>query len=133
MKMEKTKMLSRTYNPQKTQGKPYKVKKAHKIRKDVYGQEEIPEHENKTGDRHPRSVINFHQSDEKLHPTQKPVKMFEFLIKSYSNENNLVCDPFIGSGTTAVACHNTLRRFVGCDINEEYVNLAKSRLKTPKT
>ena len=59
--------------------------------------------------------------------------MFEFLIKSYSNENNLVCDPFIGSGTTAVACHNTLRRFVGCDINEEYVNLAKSRLKTPKT
>ena len=58
-----------TYNPQKTPGKPYKVK-AHKIKKDVYGQEGVIELENKTGDRHPTSVIKCHQSDEKLHPTQ---------------------------------------------------------------
>jgi site-specific DNA-methyltransferase (adenine-specific) len=66
--------------------------KAQKIKKDVYGQESIIEHENVTGDRHPRSVDKYHQAGEKLHPTQKTVDLCEWLIKTYSNENDLVLD-----------------------------------------
>ena len=118
------------YNPQMTEGKPYNWKST-RSKGEASAFSGSGEIVNK-GTRHPRSVQRFAQ-ERGLHPTQKPVKMFEFLIQSYSNENNLVCDPFIGSGTTAIACRNTSRRLVGCDINEEYVKLAKSRIKPLKT
>lgn len=62
------------------------------------------------------------------HPTQKPVKLFEWLIKSYTNENNLVLDNCMGSGTTAVACINTNRNFIGFEKDEKYYNLALDRI-----
>jgi hypothetical protein len=68
---ERKKQPKWTYNPQKKTGKPYNVK-WHKTH-DVFGQAEVPTHENTTEDRHPNSVIKFHQSGEKLHPTQKPL------------------------------------------------------------
>ena len=66
--------VNRTYNPQKSPGKPWKVK-GHKINKDVYGQNGIIDLENITGDRHPKSVLKFHQNVDKLHPTQKPLEL----------------------------------------------------------
>ncbi len=118
----------KTYNPQKTKGKSYK-RKAREIKKDVYGQTHIPEHENKTGDRHPTSIIKFKNPNNKsLHRTQKPVTVCEWLIKTYSNENDLVLDFTMGSGTTGVACKNTNRRFIGVEMDKEIFKIAEKRL-----
>jgi DNA modification methylase len=58
----------------------------------------------------------------RFHPTQKSLKLFEALIKKHSNENDLVMDTFLGGGTTAIACKNTKRKFIGCELNKEYVD-----------
>jgi site-specific DNA-methyltransferase (adenine-specific) len=63
-----------------------------------------------------------------LHPTQKPVSLFEYLIKTYTNEGDLVLDNCMGSGTTAIACINTNRNYLGFELNEEYYELAKNRI-----
>ena len=117
-----------TYNPQKTPGKPYKIK-AYISRKDVYGQEQIPEHENKSGDRHPRSVMKYHQSDEKLHPTQKPSNLCEYLIKTYSNENDVVLDFCAGSGSSIIGCIKSNRNYIGIEKNEDIFDIAKERIE----
>ena len=62
------------------------------------------------------------------HPTQKPVEVMEWLIKRLSNENDIILDPFMGSGSTGVACKNTNRRFIGIELNEDYYNMAIKRL-----
>ncbi len=72
----------------------------------------------------------FH-SDDRFHPTQKPVKLFSDLIIKHSNKGDLVMDPFMGSGTTAVAAISNSRNFIGCDIDQKYVNLALSRIHKP--
>ena len=72
----------------------------------------------------------FHSND-RFHPTQKPVKLFSDLIIKHSNEGDLVIDPFMGSGTTAVAAILNSRNFIGCDIDKEYVDLALSRIAKP--
>lgn len=77
---------------------------------------------------YPRSVVKFSNDQSGLHPTQKPQKLFEYLIQTYTNEGDLVCDPFCGSGTTAAAAKNTGRRFIGIEINPEYVEISKKRL-----
>ena len=74
-------------------------------------------HENITGDRHPRSVIKCHQSVEKLHPTQKPVDLW--LIKTYTNENDLVLDFCMGSGTTIEAAIKSKRNYIGIEKDAE--------------
>lgn len=127
----------KTYNPQKTKGKPYK-RKGSEIIKDVYGQTNVPTHDNKTGDRYPTSIIKFnnHINHKKqnanhiksLHRTEKPVPLCEWLIKSYSNENDLVLDFTMGSGTTGEACKNTNRRFIGVEIDKEIFKIAHKRL-----
>ena len=63
-----------------------------------------------------------------LHPTQKPVDLLEYLIKTYTNEDDLVLDFTMGSGSTGVACLNTNRRFVGIELEEKYFGIAKERL-----
>jgi site-specific DNA-methyltransferase (adenine-specific) len=70
--------------------------------------------------------------DWKPHPTQKPVKLLRFLVEDYTNEGDIVFDPFVGSGTTAVACQWAKRHFIACEINPEYAAIATSRLKEPK-
>ena len=69
-----------------------------------------------------------HNSSGKLHPTQKPVELLEWLIKTYTNENDLVLDNCMGSGSTGVACVNTNRRFIGIEIEKEYFDIAVSRI-----
>ena len=112
------------YNPQMTEGKPY-TWNSERSKGEATGFSGGGAIHN-TGTRHPRSVIQCKQQ-RGLHPTQKPESLFEFLIQSYSQPGDLVCDPFVGSGTTAVSAFKTGRRFTGCDISIEYVKLARSR------
>jgi site-specific DNA-methyltransferase (adenine-specific) len=63
------------------------------------------------------------------HPTQKPIKLLEYLVLTYTNKGQLIIDPFMGSGTTGVACVNCQRRFIGIEINEEYFDIACKRIK----
>ena len=64
-----------------------------------------------------------------LHPTQKPVPLFEYLIKTYTNEGDTVLDNVMGSGTTGIACLNTNRNFIGMELDENYFNIAKERIE----
>ena len=82
--------------------------------------------------RYPSSVQEFNNrasGDRGKHPTQKPVKLFEYLIKTYTNKNDLILDNCLGSGTTALACQNLKRNFIGIEINSDYVKIARERLK----
>lgn len=78
-------------------------------------------------ERHPTSIKRFNR-DRGLHPTQKPVALFEYLIRTYTNEGEVVLDNCIGSGTTAVAAINTGRRFIGIEREPEYVAIANQRI-----
>lgn len=84
-----------------------------------------------SGLKYPKSILNFpkHSSQSKLHPTQKPVALFEYLIKTYSNEDDLILDNCAGSGTTAVAAENLNRRWICIEKEEEYYNKAVERLR----
>lgn len=64
-----------------------------------------------------------------MHPTQKPVALLEYLIKTYTNENDIVLDNCMGSGSTGVACLNTNRNFIGIELDENYFNIAKERIE----
>jgi len=77
---------------------------------------------------YPRSVIKFKSQGKTVHPTQKPVPLFEYLIKTYTNENETVLDNCIGSGTTAVACLNANRNFIGIELEQTYVDIANERI-----
>jgi len=119
-----------TYNPQKTEGKPYKVNGTEfkNQQKDVYGSSSVITHENKTGDRHPTSIVKFNNPKKSVHRTQKPVALCEWLIKTYSNEDDLVLDFTMGSGTTGLACKNTKRRFIGIEKDENIFEIAYNRI-----
>lgn len=81
----------------------------------------------------PSSVLEFNvvpNRKGKLHPTQKPVDLMEWLIKTYTNENDTVLDFTMGSGSTGVACKNLNRNFIGIEIDENYFNIAKNRIET---
>ena len=80
----------------------------------------------------PSSIVLFNTEPNrkgKVHPTQKPVKLMEYLIKTYTNEGNTVLDPFMGSGSTGVACVNTDRDFIGIELKQDYFDIASSRIK----
>ena len=83
------------------------------------------------GLRYPLQVIKFQRDvlTSKLHPTQKPLALMEYLIKTYTNENDIVLDFTMGSGTTGVACKNLNRNFIGIELNTEYFEIAKNRIK----
>lgn len=78
------------------------------------------------------SVVRFPNGSSKIHPTQKPLKLFEYLMEVSSNKGDLVCDPFVGSGTTAVAAKKLNRNYICSDINEKYVKIAKERVNETK-
>jgi site-specific DNA-methyltransferase (adenine-specific) len=132
-----------TYNPIKSQIKEkYRKRKREKDR--YTGYSSIGEcndfYENK-GERFPTSIIKFSNWNGALfgdntkatkHPTQKPVALFEYLIKTYTNEGDLVLDNCIGSGTTAIACINTGRNFIGIEKDFEYYSKGKERINKSK-
>ena len=83
------------------------------------------------GFRYPETVIFFQQKwrrQDQYHPTQKPVALLEYLIKTYTNEGKAVLDNCMGSGSTGVACVNTNRNFIGIELDENYFNIAKERI-----
>lgn len=75
------------------------------------------------------NIIKAKKTDNELHPTQKPVNLMEYLIEKSSEKGDLVMDCFSGSGTTAIACHNTGRRFIGWEIDNDYYNTSIKRLQ----
>lgn len=78
---------------------------------------------------YPKAIIQFNNERKQLHPTQKPVPLLEYLIKTYTNENEIVLDNCMGSGSTGVACLNTNRNFIGIELDKEYFEIAKNRIK----
>ena len=118
------------YEPQMSKGTPYKRKYTpNKVNNLGYGIQGV-ETDNK-GTRHPTTVLDFPQKwrrQDQIHPTQKPVELIEFLVKSYCPEGGLVLDNCMGSGTTAVACINTNRKFIGFEIEEKYFKIANVRI-----
>jgi len=87
---------------------------------------------NTTGLRYPRTVQYFKTAESEgkvYHPTQKPLVLFEYLIKTYSNEGDLILDNCIGSGTTALACINTKRDYIGMELEQKYYDITLARIK----
>lgn len=86
--------------------------------------------------KYPRSVLDFQKPHPAIHPTQKPVPLVEWIIKTYTNEGELILDNCMGSGTTAVAAINTNRHFIGFELQKEYFDIANKRIdearKKPK-
>ena len=119
------------YYPQMTEGEPYKPRVGKK-KTEVYN--EIPNHTFRNGSkgpRYPKALQYFKTSESEgkvYHPTQKPVALFEYLIRTYTNENETILDNCMGSGTTAIACINTNRNYIGFELDETYYNLANERI-----
>ena len=81
---------------------------------------------------YPTSILEYARERKQIHPTQKPTELLEFLIKTYTNENDIVLDNCMGSGSTGVACMNANRRFIGIEKEQEYYAVAQKRLKIEK-
>ena len=115
------------YTPQMTKGKPYISGKgtSGEITRNVKKVQTV-----NSGTRYPRSIQQFSLDKTKsVHPTQKPVDLLEYLIKTYTNENEIVLDFTMGSGSTGVACVNTNRKFIGIELDEKYFEIAKKRIE----
>ena len=72
--------------------------------------------------------MSYARDGNRFHPTQKPIALLEYLIRTYTNEGDLVLDNCMGSGSTGVACMNTKRRFIGIEIEQKYFDIAKKRI-----
>lgn len=119
------------YNPQKTYGHtPVHSYTKYQDDGSNYGKTAVGISGGGSTERYPRSVQVFKTDKQKcaLHPTQKPVSLCEFLIKTYTNENDIVLDNCMGSGSTGVACLNTNRKFIGIELDENYFNISINRI-----
>lgn len=123
-----------TYNPQMTEGKPYTQKRKQESVKGIA--DNLGRYTTvSNGLRYPKTIIEVDGIAQRdiIHPTQKPVSLFEYLIKTYTNSGETVLDNCIGSGTTAIACINTNRNFIGFEKDVTYYKLANNRIKETKT
>ena len=127
-----------TYNPQKTKGEANHctgVKSGKKAvgKSDIFAGEFGRVPADKSGDKYPRSVQRFNglnpTGDNRTHPTQKPVALMEYLIKTYTNAGETVLDFTMGSGTTGVAAMNTGRCFIGIERDPKYFAIASDRIR----
>jgi site-specific DNA-methyltransferase (adenine-specific) len=125
-----------TYNPQMTEGKPFKRKSKNKEgyvgkkNDHGYGLKPRKEFENK-GTRYPKSILNISRNfsaQQQIHPTQKPVPLMEWLIKTYSNEGEIVLDNCMGSGSTGVAAVRLNRKFIGMEYDDQYFEICQERI-----
>lgn len=125
-----------TYNPQFTKGKPLHGKGTkYKIKEQTnnnYGSFNALEDIRKgSTDKYPTSILEFAKSHPSVakHITEKPIALLEYLIKTYTNEGETVLDNCMGSGSTGVACVNTNRNFIGIELQDDYFEIAKDRIK----
>lgn len=124
-----------TYNPQMTKGKPLHSKGSLFLTKypknNNYGKSYLQDDSRKGSvQKYPKTILQFQKPHPSIskHPTEKSVKLLEWLIKTYTNENELVLDNCMGSGSCGVACVNTNRNFIGIELDENYFNIAKERI-----
>lgn len=122
-----------TYNPQYWYSTPYKTNRGIRAKgidgiKGGYARTIRAETNSKDGRRYPLTLLRY-SKDGKLHQAQKPVALLEYLIKTYTNENEIVLDNCMGSGSTGIACINTNRKFIGIELDEKYFNIAKERIE----
>ena len=118
------------YHPIMEHGKPYQRGLEDKNSSNYNAVKRLRS-ENTTGTRFPRDVLKVSWRSafgKTLHPTQKPVSLCEYFIKTYSNKGDIILDPFIGSGTTAVAAVNTGRKYIGFEKDDKYFDIAQNRL-----
>ena len=126
-----------TYNPQKIEhnGKKVTNKIGENARWSVtqagYNSNTKPFEYKDDGTRYPTQLLKINRDNarKRLHPTQKPIELLEYLVKTYTNEGDVVLDNCMGSGTTGVACVNTKRDFIGIELNEKYFLIAKNRIE----
>ena len=123
------------YNPQMwDSGKPYSIRERQRrsqtemLRKNSSAARVCPS-ANNNGDRYPLSIVRFGKDNKGFHPTQKPVALLEYLIKTYTNEGDTVLDNTMGSGSTGVACVNTGRDFIGIELDDNYFAIAQERIR----
>lgn len=129
-----------TYNPQMEEGEPFvrnsKVEEGYRSRCNThgYGMKPVKSIVN-TGTRYPKNIINISRdfsAQQQIHPTQKPVPLMEYLVKTYSNAGDAVLDCFMGSGPVGIACAKLDRSFIGIELDENYFNIAKQRIENAK-
>lgn len=116
-----------TCNKQVWYSKPYKRTKNGGL-SDNYGERKEAWSESKDGARNPLTILSFARDGDRSHPTQKPVALLEYLIKTYTNEDEIVLDNCMGSGSTGVACVDTGRKFIGFELDENYFKIAEQRI-----
>lgn len=121
------------YNPQFEVGNPYTCKSGLQKSSTV-----VAGHDNKNvggfvtendGKRYPKNLIRFNRDKDKLHPTQKPVDLLRYLVRTYSNEGEVVLDNCMGSGTTAIACIKEKRHYIGFELEKKYYDIAVDRIE----
>lgn len=124
-----------TYNPQMTdaikENIRYREKHKQNRSSNTYGVSCIDSLKNNPTKRFPTSILYFEEkrTPDKLHPSEKPLALFEYLIKTHSNESDLVLDCCLGSGITAEACINLNRNFIGIEIDPKYCEIARKRIE----
>lgn len=120
------------YNPQMDEGVPY-TRTSKYSNNDLVGGSEAEgiRKTDSNGGRFPKTVrkYNYPEGKSRLHPTQKPIDLLEWLVNSYSNEGDTILDFTMGSGSTGVACKNTNRNFIGIELDETYYHIAKERME----
>lgn len=124
-----------TYNPIFSIGKPLhsrgKTYKNKELKNNNYGDfKQLDDIRQGSTDKYPASILKFSKGHPSIsvHPTQKPVELLEYLIKTYTNENDTVLDNCMGSGSTGIACVNTKRNFIGIETDGKYFEIAKKRM-----
>lgn len=120
-----------TYNPQFEEGEPYAGRIDKSVKSSNFNKAEKVKGDGSDGRRYPKTVLkisNEGMNSKNLHPTQKPLRLIEWLVKTFTNEGDTVLDNCMGSGTTGVACINTGRLFIGIEMNEKYFEVAQKRL-----
>lgn len=119
-----------TYNPQYWFSTPYTRWNTQSAvdKQSNYGAHKENFVESTDGRRLPTTVLKFNRVERPAHPTEKPVDMLEWLLRTYTNEGELVLDNCMGAGSTGVACKNTKRKFMGMELDQTYYNIAKGRL-----
>jgi site-specific DNA-methyltransferase (adenine-specific) len=124
----KDKSNAMPYNPQMRNGKPYKITKGSLSSNYDMKHDKIVTTEN-NGERYPLTILKYNRPHKTIHPTQKPVKLEEYFIKTYTDENELVVDNASGSGTTGIACINTNRKYKCIEKDKEYYETSVKRVK----
>lgn len=116
-----------TYNKQFWYSTPYKLTKNGSLSSN-YGERKTAFTESEDGKRNPLSILSFSKSSKGFHPTEKPVELLEYLIKTYSNEGETILDNCMGAGSCGIACAKTNRNFIGIELDAKYYSIAQERI-----